>query len=147
MEELRSNATSPTFTTTAANSLTSSLTTTPAPSSQCPQIYAEDVAATTLCQLWNQLQGLKASSSNNNNNNSSSGGGVGASPQLVLCPHRSHATSSTLLCQLWCEIQTFSNKVNQHKASWELATFVFPLHNSTCVTPFSLNDEVSCAEK
>ena len=94
---------STTTTSTATTTTLTSTTTTTLP--PCPTDYLQDDEADVLCDFWDQLQNLRL-------------GSVvaedffpGVSPLLVLCPFRNHATSSVLLCQLWCEIQTFSNKV------------------------------------
>ena len=94
--------TTTTTSTATTTTLTSTTTTTLLP---CAAEYLQDDEADVLCDFWDQLQYLKL-------------GSVvaedffpGVSPLLVLCPFRNHATSSMLLCQLWCEIQTFSNKV------------------------------------
>ena len=72
----------------------------------CPDTYTNDPESVLLCELWEELEGLKRGEA----------GEVGLQPGVsalrVLCPYRDHVTSSLILCQLWCEIQTFYNKVS-----------------------------------
>ena len=66
----------------------------------CPDPYRSDYAKDLLCNLYEQLVMLQSS------NNSSQ-------PSLdmpVSCLYEYHNTSASLLCDLWCEIQTFTGK-------------------------------------
>ena len=95
LEEIRKNSTS-------SQTLPTPTTTT----NMCPETYTNDPESVLLCELWEELEGLKRGEA----------GEVGLQPGVsafrVLCPYRDHATSSLILCQLWCEIQTFYNKVS-----------------------------------
>ena len=73
---------------------------------ECPEEYSGDREAAQLCSLWTELQSLLAGEEPEEAADS-----TGVSPLLVLCVFRDNPTSSTLLCQLWCQIQTFRNKV------------------------------------
>ena len=68
-----------------------------------------DAESEILCDFWEQLQNLILGNILAEEEEEEESGGI--TPLLVLCPFRNHATSAVLLCQLWCEIQTFSNKV------------------------------------
>ena len=105
LEEIRKNSTS-------SNSQPSSSTTLApvkpsSPSSLCPDIYRGAPDSDLLCRLWAELEDLRAGDPDV----PPPGSHPGLSPLLVLCPYTDHS-SSLLLCQLWCQIQTFYNKVS-----------------------------------
>ena len=102
--DFESSPVTPLSSTTPTTPSTTITTTTTTTTILCPEIYMKDPASTLLCQLWEELQNLI---SDNNNN----GLFIGKSPELILCQFRDHETSAFLLCQLWCEIKSFSNKV------------------------------------
>ena len=68
---------------------------------QCPDLYKDDPARMLLCQLWNQLEMLKSTST-----------AIIMPDNLrpVECQYKDHSTSSTPLCNLWCQIQNFDGK-------------------------------------
>ena len=113
LEEIRKNSTS-------SSSSQSSTSTTVAPFTSsteipdlCPDIYRQAPESELLCQLWDELEALKMADPDAP---PPSGSHLGLSPLLVLCPYTNHA-SGLLLCQLWCEIQTFYNKVSRRITS------------------------------
>ena len=111
LEEIRKNSTS-------SSSSQSSTTVAPFISSTetpnlCPDIYRQAPESELLCQLWDELEALKMADPDAP---PPSGSHLGLSPLLVLCPYTNHA-SGLLLCQLWCEIQTFYNKVSRRITS------------------------------
>ena len=62
----------------------------------CPAKYIGDPEETLLCQLNSDLDDILASSSDS----------VTPSPGVpIVCDHRDNPTSSSALCELWCEIE------------------------------------------
>ena len=66
----------------------------------CPQQYKSDDARDLLCNLYEQLVMFQSSSNSSQT----------SLEMPVSCLYEYHNTSSRLLCDLWCEIQTFTGK-------------------------------------
>ena len=64
----------------------------------CPDVYSQDVNHQLLCDLWSQIVHV----------NSSDSALTTASPQHVACPYETSLSTSNTLCQLWCELQSYS---------------------------------------
>ena len=90
--------------------------------SQCPDKYSQDRESAKLCSLWAELQALLAAEDTDETVDT-----TGVSPLLVVCVFRENPTSSTLLCQLWCEIQTFRNKVIFVENQFSQSVYAMPV--------------------
>ena len=66
----------------------------------CPAKYIGDPEESLLCQLHSNLEDILASSSSDSVTSSPSSPGM-----PILCDHRDNPTSSSALCELWCEIE------------------------------------------
>ena len=80
----------------------------------CP--YTNDPEAEKACELWEELlvlQGIADSSMDDTSTGEESSGdtssGETTAKKNVTCSYSANPTSSTLLCELWCDVQKFSD--------------------------------------
>ena len=67
----------------------------------CPDEYKTNPAGANLCQLWGELVELENSEKLTTISN----------PQYEICKYETHNTSSQILCDLWCQVQTYKEEL------------------------------------
>ena len=69
--------------------------------SQCPDVYRMDPEQLQLCDLWEELEQLQSSPEPPTT--------AASEGRPVDCVHDDNPTSSSPLCELWCEVQSYKN--------------------------------------
>ena len=67
----------------------------------CPDEYKTNPAGANLCRLWGELVELENSEKLTTISN----------PQYEICKYETHNTSSQILCDLWCQVQTYKEEL------------------------------------
>ena len=99
----------------------------------CP--YTSDPEYILACQLYGELESIKTAE----NLSSSTQSSQTFSTQAVECLYLSNPTSSKLLCELWCQLQSFQSKICSTASTTQIST-----KREECPYDLFTNSEILC---